>query len=159
MTETLENAPPDSSPVGRETADPLPLIRRLLLAVLLFGMVGTVVELLLLGHTEETQQWIPLGVLGIGLVSTLILTIRPTRRAVVAFRLTMVLFVVASLAGLYFHYRGNVEFELEMYPSITGLELFHKAVTGATPALAPGTLAWFGLAGLATTWRHEAMRR
>jgi hypothetical protein len=45
-----------------------------------------------------------------------------------------------------------VEFELEMYPGLSGLELFREAMKGATPALAPGTMTILGLLGLAYTY-------
>ena len=37
---------------------------------------------------------------------------------------TMILFVLSGLVGLFLHYQGNAEFELEMYPSLKGLELY-----------------------------------
>ena len=30
-------------------------------------------------------------------------------------------FVVSGVVGLWLHYQGNAEFELEMYPSLQGL--------------------------------------
>lgn len=155
MNETLETSPPGIES-RRETAGPL---RTLLLAVLAFGEVGMIAELLLLGHTEDTQQWIPLVTLALGLVATAALAFRPGRGSVLGVRVVMFLFIAAGLAGLYFHYTGNAEFELEMYPSIHGLELFRKSMTGATPALAPGMLAQLGLLGLAITWKHPSLRR
>jgi hypothetical protein len=70
----------------------------------------------------------------------------------------MVACVIAGCVGLVLHYKGNVEFELEMYPSMAGGELVWKALTGATPALAPGTMVQLGLVGLAFTYRHPALR-
>ena len=81
------------------------------------------------------------------------------RASLLTLRATMALFVIAGVAGLVLHYKGNVEFELEMYPSLSGWELFREAVTGATPALAPGTMIQLGLLGLAFTYRHPALRR
>jgi len=57
------------------------------------------------------------------------------------------------------HYRGNVEFERERDPSLSGLALVWEALRGATPSLAPGAMAQLGLLGLAITWRHPAARR
>ena len=158
MDTTLENNPVERASIDVNAADNSAL-RLLLLAVLGFGLVGLAIELLLLGHTEETPQWIPLITITLGLVAGTVLAIRPARKTVIAFRIAMALFVIASLAGLYFHYTGNVEFELEMYPSMAGMELFRKSMTGATPALAPGMMAQLGLMGLAITWRHPALRR
>jgi hypothetical protein len=74
------------------------------------------------------------------------------------FRLTMLLFVVSGGVGAGLHYDGNVEFELEMYPSMTGLELVGKTLTGATPVLAPGTMVLLGLVGIAVTYRQPLAR-
>ena len=69
-----------------------------------------------------------------------------------------ILFVISGFAGLFLHYQGNAQFELEMYPSLKGLELFRKAIKGTTPpTLAPGTMIVLGLLGLAYTYRHPAL--
>ncbi len=73
------------------------------------------------------------------------------------FQGTMALFVVSGFVGLLLHYQGNAEFELEMYPTLKGLELFWEAIKGATPALAPGTMIQLGLLGWAYTYRHPAL--
>jgi hypothetical protein len=71
------------------------------------------------------------------------------------FQATMLLFVISGFAGLFLHYQGNVDFELEMYPSLRGWALFRKAIKGTTPpTLAPGTMIMLGLIGLAYTYRH-----
>ena len=43
-------------------------IRIVLFAILLLGMIGSGAELLLLSHTEDLRQWIPLILLGTGLL-------------------------------------------------------------------------------------------
>ena len=78
-------------------------------------------------------------------------------RSLRLFRGTMILFVLSGGVGLWLHYHGNAEFELEMYPSLKGAELFWESVTGATPTLAPGTMLELGLLGLAYTFRHPAL--
>ena len=133
-------------------------LRAILLALLFVGMLVTATELLLLGHTERWEQFVPLVSLSLGFLSGLFVIVRPGRPSLRAFRAVMGLMVAAALAGLWFHYRGNVEFELEMYPSMTGLELFWNAIQGATPALAPGLMAHLGLLGLAYTYRHPLLR-
>ncbi len=42
-------------------------LRKILLGILAFGMIGTVTELILLKHSEDIYQWIPLVLLGVGL--------------------------------------------------------------------------------------------
>lgn len=134
-------------------------LRRLLLAVVLFGMVGLAAELVLLEHVESVQQWIPLAALALGFLAGLALLVRPTAAIVRAFQVVMAVFVAAGALGVYLHLRGNVEFEREMDPAVRGMALLWEALRGATPALAPGTLAHFGLLGLACTYRHPALRR
>ena len=65
--------------------------------------------------------------------------------------------VVSGAVGVWLHYRGNVEFELEMYPSMQGIELVQKTLTGATPVLAPGSMTLLGLIGLTHSYRHPCI--
>ena len=119
----------------------------------MFGMLGTLAELILLEHYEDRWQYAPLVLLVVGVVATgahLAFHRESTARAL---RLVMVLFVLAGLMGLYQHYSGNVEFEREMYPSLAGVQLVWGALTGATPALAPGSMILLGLVGLASGYR------
>lgn len=134
-------------------------LRLLLLAVVLFGMVGLAAELVLLEHVESVQQWIPLAALAVGFAAGLAMLFRPSAGVVRAFQAVMAVFVAAGALGVYLHLRGNVEFEREMDPALRGMALLWEALRGATPALAPGTLAHFGLLGLACTYRHPALRR
>jgi hypothetical protein len=70
----------------------------------------------------------------------------------------MVLSLASGFVGLLLHYRGNVEFELEMYPDLAGWKLFKDSMMGATPSLAPGAMMQIGLIGLAWTFRHPAFK-
>lgn len=134
-------------------------LRRLLLGLLLFGMIGLIAELALLEHVESVWQWIPLVALALGFLAGAALFLRPVPATVRTFQGMMAVFVISGVLGLYLHFRGNVEFEREMDPALHGLALVWEALRGATPALAPGTLAHFGLLGLACTYRHPALRR
>jgi hypothetical protein len=139
--------------------DGLRVLRALLYALLVFGIAGMEVELFLLDHTESATQLIPVVALGVGLLAALWAIVRPSRGAVRAFQAVMVAFVIAGTVGLWLHYRGNAEFELEMYPTLAGFKLFWESLTGATPTLAPGTMAQLGILGLLCTYRHPATRR
>lgn len=123
-------------------------IGRTLLALLLLGATGTLTELLLLEHWDGWQQWVPLVLLGLALPVVTAALVRATSRPPVGLRPLMVLYLASGLLGTWLHYRGNAEFELEMAPDAHGWGLFREAMTGATPALAPGTMVWFGLLGL-----------
>ena len=133
-------------------------IRALLLVLFAFGVVGSGVELLLLEHTEDVWQLSPLILMGLALAVMVWLVLDQRRVSVQIFQAMMLLHVASGLFGLYLHYRGNVEFELEMYPGLSGMALFWEALKGATPSLAPGTMLVLGLLGLLYTFRHPALR-
>lgn len=131
--------------------------RRLGILLFLFGGIGLALELVLLGHYEDPPQWTPLALLGAGLALGLLVLLRPSRSAVQAYRGVAVAFVVSAAVGVYFHLRANVEFELELRPSMAGIELAIESLRGAMPALAPGAMAQLGLLGLLTTLKHPSL--
>jgi len=134
------------------------IMRAVLLVILLFGLVGSGAELLLLNHWEGWLQWIPLVLIFLSFVALGWHAIQANRASTRAIQGTMVAFIVAGLAGVYFHYRGSVEFKLESNPSLTGWPLFWEAIRSKTPpALAPGVMIQLGLIGLAYTYRHPAL--
>jgi hypothetical protein len=132
-------------------------IRRLLITTLLLGTVGTAGELLLLGHFESPLQFVPLVLLGLGLAVVVWQLAAPRAASVRALQTIAILYLAAGVAGVGLHYDGNASFELDMYPSRAGVELVRKALTGATPVLAPGSLALLGLVGVAYTYKHPAL--
>lgn len=134
-------------------------VRRILLGTLAAGAAGTGIELVLLDHYEGWQQVIPVALLGVSVLVSAWHALRPGAASVRTLQALMLVFLVSGALGVVFHYQGNVEFELEMYPSMAGLELFAKTMTGATPVLAPGTMVVLGLVGLAHTYRHPAIAR
>jgi hypothetical protein len=128
-------------------------IRKALLAILAFGLIGTGSELLLLEHHETATQLIPLILLGLGLAAAIWNLSSGRAASTVFMRVTMVGFIAAGILGTLLHYRGSVQFQKEIDPSISGLALFSKAIHAkAPPALAPGAMIWLGLLGLACTW-------
>ena len=128
--------------------------RRFALYLLLLGTAGVAVELVLLEHYADPWQWAPLTLLGLALVLGSALTVRPTAALVRSLQVLMALFVLASALGIYLHVRSNVEFELELRPSVAGRELIVETLKGAIPALAPGAMAQLGLLGLLACFRH-----
>ena len=131
-------------------------LRRVLAALFLFGSVGTAAELVLLEHTEDAWQQAPLVLIAIACVVLAVLTVRPSTAIVRVFQLAMFAFIASGVAGLALHYQGNVEFELELKPDASGLRLFWESMKGATPVLAPGTMALLGALGLTYSYRHPA---
>ncbi len=133
-------------------------MRRLLLLVLGVGMLGTGAELLLLEHYETWEQWLPLALLAIGLTGTAAVRRRPGRGAVLALRVIATAFLLSGALGIYFHIEANVEFERELDATVGGSELVWEALTGAMPALAPGSMALLGLIGFVITAGHPALQ-
>ena len=134
-------------------------LRALLLALVVIGAAGLEVELLLLEHYESAWQFTPLVLLGVVLVAAALVWRRPSSATVRFFQVAMLLCVAAGVVGVFLHYRGNVEFELERESSLSGAKLIWESLRGATPALAPGAMAQLGLLGLVYCYRHPALRR
>ncbi len=147
----------DQSPHGIPRDDASRL-RRLVLIILAFGIVGAGFELVLLDHMEDTWQWVPIVLLAAGLPASIWLMFSPGIAILLAYRVLMGLFILSGFAGQWLHYQGNVEFELEMYPTRDGLELFWEALRGAYPSLAPGTMILLGLLGFVACLRHPVLR-
>lgn len=134
-------------------------LRRILFDTLAIDAAGNEAELLLLGHFEDWKQYGPLillalvmGVQGWFLATRSAASIR-TLRAV------MWLCIASGILGVYFHVKGNLEFELEMTPAEAGWVLWREVLTGATPVLAPGAMVQLGLLGLAWAFRHPVVGR
>lgn len=121
----------------------------LLLGTYLFSLAGVGAELLLIGHFEDWPQMIPLVLIVVGLGAGLWYARVPTPSSDRVFSLSLAVMFASGLVGQVLHYRGNMEFELESDPAITGWNLFVASMTGATPALAPGTMALLAVVGYA----------
>jgi len=134
-------------------------MQRLLRVVLVLGMAGTLAELILLEHTDDYWQKLPLALLAAGIVVVVGHGFSPGRLTRMIVAVCMVLFLAAGSIGLYQHVAGNREFELEINASRHGWELTWDTLKGATPALAPGTLIYLGLLGLACIKAERAASR
>ena len=139
---------------GTAEPDALLRIRTFLLATLGLGIIGTALELVLLGHVDSVTQWIPLVLLAAGAAVVAWHARAPGGRTVRALRVTMVAFIAAGGLGVGLHYKGNVEFQREIDPSAGGFEFFRKTIAGATPVFAPGAMVLLGLIGLTHAYRH-----
>lgn len=136
----------------------LPTLRRLLLILLTFGILATTADLMLIDHHEDALQYTPLVVNGLALATILWHVLGGGAASVHALRVVMLLFLVAAVLGVTFHYQGNLEFQLEINPERSSWELFKKVMQAkAPPALAPGIMAQLGLLGLIYTYRHPAL--
>ena len=112
------------------------------------GVLGSGVELLLLEHYEKIWQAIPLGLLSIALIASFLPLRTGNSGPNKIFAVVCIVMLVSGPIGLLLHYQDNVEFEREMQPTIAGVSLFWKAIRGALPALAPGTMIYLGGLGL-----------
>ena len=146
----------EESSTARE-GTPLGTIRTLLLAIVYMGIIGTAVELVLLGHFEDRVQLSPLLLLVAGLVVAIWQVAAPGAASVRALQFVMVLFVASGLVGIGYHYGGNEEFERELYPGVESLTLVGQALGGATPVLAPGSMVLLGFVGLTYAHRHPRL--
>ena len=64
-------------------------------------------------------------------------------------QLTMVLMIGAGVLGMYFHFQGSREFQLEMDPQMRGTTLvWHVLRAKSPPTLAPGSMVQLGMLGL-----------
>jgi len=132
--------------------------RKLLLGIFLVGVGGIATELWLLGHYEDLDQVIPLGLAAAATAGLLTAAFKPTPITVRVLQGLMLMCVASGFLGVWFHYQVTTEFQLEMDPSLSGWALFRKAIVAkAPPALAPGAMIQLGLIGLAYTFRHPAM--
>ena len=135
----------------------LATLRKILLVILLLGMAGTSVELLLLGHTEDLNQLIPLILLGLGFGAVGWNMVGRSRLSLRAVQLLMLGFAVSGLLGAVFHFQANHAFQTEVDPTLTGSNLLWAIFQAKSPpALAPGTMALLGFIGLAYAYRHPA---
>lgn len=146
-------------PTGRMTTPNDQPLRPLLLALVLFGAVGLLAELLLQEHYESALQWTPLVLLVVVLGAGAAVWRQPSSRTLSLFRAVMALCLAAGALGVVLHLKGNAEFALERDPALTGAALAWKVLRGATPALAPGAMAQLGLLGLVFAHRHPARSR
>lgn len=138
--------------------DALSSLRRTLLGLILIGILGLILDLLLLKHFESGFQIVPLALLGLTLGATFWLALGSGASRVHCFRVLMGLTVAVGLTGILLHYRGSMEFQTETNPDLSGWKLFLKVVQSkAPPALAPGAMVQLGLLGLLATYRHPSL--
>lgn len=135
------------------------VLRHAVLAVFIFAVIGTGSELVLLEHTEDVWMWIPLALMALSMLNVIACLVARKPGLLQVFKGLMYLFILSGFVGTWMHYKGNMEFELEMYPAMKGVELFWESMKGATPALAPGTMVQFGLLGLIYAFKHPVLTK
>jgi hypothetical protein len=153
---------PGSAPRLDRPTEPAPAIGRIrswLLWTLVIGLIGTEAELLLLEHYDERSQLVPIVLIALALGALFWHKIGRDAASLRALQIIMVLFVVASVAGLALHFRGAAEFQRELHPAIGTWELVKNVMRAkAPPVLAPGVMLQLGLIGLAYARVHSSNR-
>jgi hypothetical protein len=140
----MEPLPPDSGTKNLE------LLRVFILGVLALGLVGTVIELVLLGHYEEPLQFVPLVLIAAAIAALVWQVIRPSAASLLTLQIVMLMHVLAGFVGIVAHFYGSAEYQLELNPQMPMSELIDKVLRAkAPPLLAPGMMIQLGLLGLA----------
>jgi hypothetical protein len=143
----------------RVGADPLELLRGLVLAVLVIGLLGTVTELVLLEHYEQVLQLIPVVLIAAALGAIIWQLISKSAASLRALEIIMILFVLAGFAGVVAHFHGSAEFQLDLNPAMSTWELLEKVMRAkAPPLLAPGMMLQMGLLGLIYVYSNVRYR-
>ena len=141
-------------------ADQVELLRRWILGVLVLGLLGTVTELLLLSHYEQTLQLVPVVLIAAAVAVIVWHVMRHDAASLSALQIVMALFVLAGFIGFAAHFLGSAEFQLDLDPSMTAWELVEKVLRAkAPPLLAPGMMLQLGLLGLAYVFSDSRYRR
>ena len=146
-------------PTTARTGDAATLaaLRTVLLTTFVLGVLGVAAELLLIEHFEDPWQFVPLGLFALSLLVLAWYAVQRGRASLRAFQGVMLLFAGSGALGLWLHYAGNMEFELERDATLGGFALLRESLMGATPALAPGTMVLLAAVGLAYTFRHPLL--
>jgi len=135
------------------------VVRRSLLAILVIGLIGTEIELFLLKHTDGFWQILPLALVGAGVVVVAWCAFTGSSASLRVLNVVMIAFIVSGAAGVLLHFKGNIEWERERTPGISGSPLVRQALMGATPTLAPGTMLQLGLVGLIYSYVRRRERQ
>lgn len=134
------------------------VIRTVLLFTLSVGFGGLLVELALMAHYEDFSQSLPLALLSAGLVALATDFLAPRRWTRRFIQLVMVLLIGGGLLGVYFHFAGSREFQLEMDPQMSGATLiWHVLRAKSPPTLAPATLVQMGILGLGYSYLRRTL--
>jgi hypothetical protein len=150
----------DNSRTANLRADPIELLRRWILVVLILGLLGTVTELILLEHYEQPMQFVPLVLIAAAFVVLVWEVMRHNAASLHALMIVMALFVLAGFVGVIAHFHGSAEYQLELNPDMSTWELLDKVLRAkAPPLLAPGMMLQLGLLGLAYVFSDACYRR
>jgi MFS superfamily sulfate permease-like transporter len=132
-------------------------LRQCVLAITTLALLVTPFELILVEHYNEPTMFIPFVLAGLALLAIVCAFVWPNKRTFRFLRVAMILLVVGSAVGVFFHLRGNLEISREVDSELRGWGLIWDVLAGSAPALAPGLLAQAGLLGLLYTYKHPVL--
>jgi predicted RND superfamily exporter protein len=133
-------------------------LRQGLLALAALATLVTPLELIFIEHYSEPLMLIPLVLTGLSLLAIIAIVLWPNPQVFKLFRVVMLLLILGSAVGVFFHLRGNTEVVQEVDSELQGLSRLWAIITGGAPALAPGLLAQVGLLGLLYTYKHPKLQ-
>lgn len=122
-------------------------LKQLILVTLLFLILGSLMELYLIGHYEDAMQLIPIFCVGILLFNLIFLFFRVSKFTSNLFKVVLFTTLIVGIYGVYLHLDSNYQFESEIRPSKNYWELLKDSFSGALPTLAPLSLVVLSLVG------------
>lgn len=134
-------------------------LRRFLLVLAVLLCVGTFVELWAAEHYHEPIQILPFVLAGLGLLTILVVLVRPGRAAIRLMQAVMLLNGLGGAFGVYEHIEHNLAFELEIRPNAAVTDVLIEALQGASPLLAPGILGLAAVLALAAVYYHPVLEK
>lgn len=134
-------------------------LRRLILALLTFGLSATVVDLFGLAHYQEPWQIVPIAFIIFSLLIVLWHIFTGSTASLQALKMLMPVLILVGITGVFLHLKGSMAFQLEANPDLSGWPLLKKLLKAkAPPALAPGIMVQLGLLGTIYGYRHPGGR-
>jgi hypothetical protein len=134
-------------------------LRQFLLIITAGIFVMTATELIFVSHWNETIQFLPFALCGLGLITLAFVYFRPGSGSIKTMYWSMIVIGACSFIGFYEHMANNLSFWLEIQPQATTWELIVATLNGGIPVLAPGILLLGAVIGLVAIYRHPLLER
>ena len=132
-------------------------VRQFLLIIAAGTFVMTTAELIFISHWNESIQYLPLALCGLGLITLALAYFHPSHGSTHALRWSMIVIGVCSFIGFYEHMYNNYAFWMEIQPNSTAQELIVATLSGGIPILAPGILLLGAVIGLIAVYKHPLL--
>lgn len=132
-------------------------LRQFLLLITGGIFIMTIIELIFVSHWNETIQYLPFALCGLGLITLGFASLRPSNSSVKMLHWSMIVIGICSFIGFYEHLANNLSFWLEIQPNATTWELIVATFNGGIPVLAPGILLLGAVIGLTAIYHHPLL--